>query len=201
LKRDGASECGCVREPDVIDAITARRWPDRADLELTEHVAACAVCADVANIVAAIQDEAHLSWEEAAQLPSAEVIWWRAQARARTEATRLAGRPIAIVQALWVACGVGIIAATVGTIGWWLRLRVDWLTNAVTAAASSWGPAASRLLSAPGGVQNDLLSLMFQGALFGAAFCLLLAPVTLYVILAESGPSKARPGPTVSHGQ
>jgi hypothetical protein len=33
----------CAREEDVLDMLAARRWPDRCEPELEEHIRACGI--------------------------------------------------------------------------------------------------------------------------------------------------------------
>ena len=49
-----------------------------------------------------------------ARVPTPEIVWWRAQMRAREEATRTAARPIFFTQALAVAALIGLLVSTVG---------------------------------------------------------------------------------------
>ena len=87
----------CAREQDVLDAIAARRWSERCEPELREHVASCSICADLAEVVTALTDSHDALWPEV-QVPSSANVWWRAQLRARQEAARKASRPITVVQ-------------------------------------------------------------------------------------------------------
>jgi hypothetical protein len=99
----------CPREQDTLDAVAARRWPGRDD-NLSAHIASCGVCADLAAVAAALRDD----WDAAPDvppLPAAELIWWRAQVRERTEAARLAARPIAVVQWVSAATAAGVALA------------------------------------------------------------------------------------------
>jgi len=100
--------CECDREPDVLDALAAGRWPARCDEDLRAHVSACAICRDLADVATAFAEDRDAAWR-AAHVPSAGVVWWRAQLRAREDAARAAGRPVAFVQgvaasvAAWLA--------------------------------------------------------------------------------------------------
>lgn len=98
----------CAREQDVLDALAARRWPARCDEDLIAHVARCSVCADMIAVVQPI-GEAHEEVWPSIQVPSASTVWWRAQLRARQEATRRAARPITIVQ---IAAAIVTLVAT-----------------------------------------------------------------------------------------
>ena len=89
----------CAREQDVLDAVAAGRW----DAELRAHIESCAICQDVRTVFAAMSEERDAAWEETS-VPPASVVWWRAQIRAREEATRAASRPIAMAQAVAITC-------------------------------------------------------------------------------------------------
>jgi hypothetical protein len=58
-----------------------------------------------------------------ARVPTPEIVWWRAQMRAREEAARKAARPILFTQALAIAALIGLLLSVVGrmtveTISW-----------------------------------------------------------------------------------
>jgi hypothetical protein len=58
-----------------------------------------------------------------ARVPTPEIVWWRAQMRAREEAARKAARPILFAQALAIAALIGLLVSvvgrmTVGSIAW-----------------------------------------------------------------------------------
>ena len=159
----------CRREVDVIDAITSRRWPDRADAELRDHVATCAVCADVAEVAAALADDHDTALRESVRLPSADVVWFRAQARARAEASRQAARPIAIMQALGLAGATGVISVLIGLVAYWVWQRADWLTTAA--------------VYPPIGV--EVMGLAVRGVLLAVGLWLILAPVAVYLVASD----------------
>lgn len=89
----------CAREPEILEALAASRWPDACGSELGAHVAHCSSCADLVEVVLALVDEHHVT-TRSAPVPSSGIVWWRAQMRARREAERVANRPITVVQGL-----------------------------------------------------------------------------------------------------
>ena len=100
----------CPFEQELLDAVAARRWPDRAEPALQQHVASCTLCADVAEIAGAFFEDRDCARAEAV-VPPASAIWWRAQIRAREEAARVALRPLLVIQVLATICAaVGAIA-------------------------------------------------------------------------------------------
>ena len=106
-------ECG--READVLEAVAFGRWPDHA-AELVTHVAACAVCADLADVARALHDDREAACREA-PVPAAGIVWWRATIRARADAARTASRPITVAQGVAGACAVGLTCGLAG-IAW-----------------------------------------------------------------------------------
>ena len=88
-----------------------------------------------AIVAEAIAAEASVARTEAAP-PSAAIVWWRAQMRARREGAQLADKPIAIVHALAIACGGGLTLALVGIVIAAVRGSVGWVTDIYASAAS-----------------------------------------------------------------
>ena len=109
----------CAREQDVLDAIAARRWPDRCDAELRDHVAACSICADVVDVVGPLTDSHDEIWQ-GIQVPSSGTVWWRAQLRAQQEAARKASRPITVVQGVAAVAALVVIVVAAYAIAPWL---------------------------------------------------------------------------------
>lgn len=124
-----------------------------------------------AIIADAIAAEASTARREA-QPPSSAIVWWRAQMRARQEATRAVERPLTIVHALAIACGLGLLFSLVGTATVGVKGSVLWLTalygslTAPNAAASPW----------------TALPVVILGA---ALFSILAASVAAWVIFAD----------------
>jgi hypothetical protein len=150
----------CPFEPELLDAVTARRWPDRAEPSLREHVSTCELCADVAEIAGAFLDDRDCARAEGT-LPSSSAIWWRSQVKAREEAARIALRPLVIFQvaatvaaavlAIWIApaasAWVRQSISVLGMTDWWALphdFSLSWLlrTTAYTTlpliAAGIW---------------------------------------------------------------
>ena len=104
----------CPREAALLEALAAA-GPDGCARDLRAHIAICASCAALTEIVAGLRDEGRASVHEAS-VPSSATMWWRLQRRARREATERAMRPITVVQAITLACAVGLLAAVVGPV-------------------------------------------------------------------------------------
>lgn len=103
--------------------------------------------ADIEAIVAeAIAAEAALARMEAAP-PSSAIVWWRAQLRARQEAAQVAERPITIVHALAIACGLGLAVSLAGSAMAGVRGSSGWLVDVYRSLASV--DMASRWVTLP----------------------------------------------------
>jgi hypothetical protein len=159
----------CPREADVLDAIASRRWPDRADDELRTHVATCEWCADVANVASAFVLDLESASAEATSLPSADVVWFRAQARARAEASRQAARPIAVMQAIGFASAAAVISVLIGVMAYWVWTHADWLQALPDLQL----------------VSLDSMGLAIRGTLLAIGLWLILAPVAVYLVASD----------------
>lgn len=161
------SDVSCSCERDVLDLVAIGQWPSRADEALRAHVAACASCAEVASVAAAVRE-----WADEpppAKMPDASVVWYRAQVRAREEATRRASRPVLVAQ-LFAVAAVAMAAFWIGPslslsmpdfAGWWAAVpdlpsipsvsavstqslsRFSWLGWAALAALGAWAIVGS----------------------------------------------------------
>jgi hypothetical protein len=117
----------CAREQDVLDALSAARWPDRCDEDLQTHVRGCAICRDLADAAAALLDDRDAA-SNGARLPPSGVVWWRAQLRGREEAARAAARPLAFIQGVAASAAVSIAVAVFRAIpGEYVREWRTWI--------------------------------------------------------------------------
>ena len=120
----------CPHAQDVLDAVATGRWPDRVDAELRDHATHCADCRDAAEFAPLFFADRDAAWQEA-DVPSASSVWWRAQLRARREASERAARPIVLVERAALAYA-GVVLFGMGVLlGPWLRA---WSRSAVTFA-------------------------------------------------------------------
>lgn len=165
--------CECDREQDVLDAITARRWPDRCDRELSEHVAGCAVCRDLAEITLAIAAERDAAWSDG-HIPPAGVVWWRAQLRAREDKARAATRPVAFVHGVAASVAVWLIVSIYRALpaGYWS----EWLAS-ITSSLPRYTFTMADIARIAAAVPGILLVLV--------AVWLVLAPVAIYFAAAD----------------
>jgi hypothetical protein len=168
----------CQREQEVVDAIASGRWPKRVAAELTTHVAGCAVCQDVALIAAVIDADYEQAWRHV-RVPSSAHVWWRAQMRARRDATRAAARPITLVQGLAAASTAGLAAAGVGYLsGTSLWARFISLVPDAAAATQAFRDTAT-------GVVAAAASLPHVELVAAAGLVLLLMPAALFFVFSE----------------
>ena len=94
-----------------------------------------------------------------AHVPTPEIVWWRAQMRAREEAARKAARPILFTQALAVAALIGLLVSLAG------RLTLPVLSFVGFSPLSATLPVFTIVIA--------------------AAVCLVVAPIAVFVALAR----------------
>ena len=165
----------CPREQDVLDVVTAGRWPGKCPAELADHVANCEVCRDVAAVFAVIAEERDTAWEEPAG-PPASLVWWRAQIRAREEAARAAARPIAVAQGLAVVC---LVVAAIALVPFAVPLIAMMTSTGSTLAAwlTPRAEAVSGAFALVTGVALPILPFVVAS--------IVLAPIVVYYALTE----------------
>jgi len=97
---------------------------------LRAHAAQCPICSEVAEVALAFDGALEQTRAHAA-IPNASRVWWRAQLRARNEAARAAGRPIAVAQVIALGCTLALLGACFGaTSAWFQSLVKRGVTNA-----------------------------------------------------------------------
>jgi hypothetical protein len=164
----------CPRETEVTRAVLSGVWPDRAEPELCEHAAACAVCGEVASVALLLrQDHEHARRD--VQVPAAGQVWWRAAVRARLEAAQAATQPMTWLHGITGACMAGVMLAA---------LTLAWPS---IVGAASW-IKGQLLFAAAGGNASGVVSMALgQSLVLGviAAVALLLTPVVLYFALSD----------------
>jgi len=120
----------CGREDDVLDALSAGRWPDAVDPELRAHVEECAECRDLVVVAEALVDDRREN-EAHADLPSSGAVWWRMQLRAEREAKEAAEKTVgrvhgAVIGVTVAAVALVLLASSVMKLGW------EWMESAVS---------------------------------------------------------------------
>ena len=103
----------CAREHEVVEAVTSGRWPGACDPDLRDHAMACHVCKEVVFVAVALHED-HSAALTDARIPSAGLVWWRAELRARREAVQAAERPLTLAHSLAAAAAIGVGAALAG---------------------------------------------------------------------------------------
>jgi hypothetical protein len=99
--------------------------------------------ADIEALVAeAIAAEASTARREA-HPPSSAIVWWRAQMRARAEATKAVERPLTIVHGLALAASLGLLLGIVGTAIGGLKGTIAWFAGAYASLAANGTSAAA----------------------------------------------------------
>ena len=102
-------------------------WPIPSRREPTDE--------QIETIVAAAMAAESADARQEAAPPSAAIVWWRAQMRARQEAALLAEKPIAVVHAVSIAAGVGVMLAVLGYAIGAIKGSWDWLAATLPSVA------------------------------------------------------------------
>lgn len=161
------------REQDVLDALAARRWPQRCDEELRAHVTACRICTDLVEVAMALLED-HEAAHQEIRLPPSGVVWWRAQLRAREEAARAAARPIAFIQGVAASVALWLVVVLARAIpGSWVIAAKEWAAGLVPHVTFTVPQLAQAAAAVPVGI------LLLAGA------WLLLAPVAIYFAVSD----------------
>jgi hypothetical protein len=149
------SRMECGREQDVLDAVRCGRYSD----ELRAHTNECALCLDTMEVATVLREDLEGSLPDA-RVPSAGLVWWRAEIRSRQEAMRTVARPITWVQAFGGACLAGAGIAVLSR-GW------PWLKHAIS--------------------QIDISTLSFAqwGLLLALLVLLIIGPLAMYLVLSD----------------
>ena len=159
-------ECG--RAAEVLAAMTAGREPWLANEELRQHADACESCREMVTVVSALRGERDRV-RRTATVPSAGLVWWRAQLRQRQHAALKATAPVNAVHA------AAIVAAAV--------LAVVLATSVAPfvgmPSLSTWVPQVPSWAEASRVLTTDF-PLLRYGLMLGATAWLILGPVALY---------------------
>ena len=146
-------------------------------LNLRAHVAACAICSDVAAIAGAI-DESRVEICAYAVIPDSGRVWWLAQRRARLEAAEAASRPMTVAQVVALACALGLLGAYFRAVSAWfqsaLRSALRWIASSIAGFdAKAFLLAATALVAEHGAL------------VLAMAVVLLLVPTAVYLALGK----------------
>ena len=134
---------------------------------------ACAVCSDLADVTGAVVDDRDRAWSQA-RVPSAGIVWWRAQLRAREDAARAAGRPVAFIQGIAASVAIWLILSLVRAVpAEYLEEWRTWITSALPHLTFTMADVARVTSTVP-------LVLFILVAVW-----LVLAPVAIYFAAAD----------------
>jgi hypothetical protein len=142
------------------------------DADLSAHIARCSTCAGIAALARALREDRDAVLATA-RPPSAAIVWWRAQRRAREEAARKAARPIAVVHGI----ALGMVGAAAVAI---LTLGLGAFRGIIAAAARLLSSADLPALALPTSTSG-----VPTAAVLMLAASLVLAPVAIYLALSE----------------
>ena len=106
----------CEREIEIVEAITCGRWPAGTTEELQSHAENCPICSDVVRVALALTQQ-RADGLQMARVPTAGLVWWRAEMRARRDAVNRATRPLKIVEWTAMACVLAAIAVVLFWVG------------------------------------------------------------------------------------
>lgn len=162
----------CAFEDRVVSAVLSGAWPgDEALVAHADHCPACREVADVAVLLRADHDQAGRE----VQVPVAGQIWWRSAVRARLESSQAATRPMTWLHGVTAAITIGMLLTAIGLAWPTLVDGAQWTREVVIPLVSN------------GEVSGAVTGVLRQGMMIAlaAAACLVIAPVVLYVVLAN----------------
>lgn len=154
----------CSREAEVLTALREQHWPQASEPELRSHVAGCSHCSELVLISQSFQ-QARQGASQEAPLPSAGVLWWRAQVQRRNGAIARVNKPIVLAEkAAWAATWAVALALTL-----WQRHRLGDLFRSVGKVSELWASSADGWTFALLGAALGTVSLLGGVALYLAA--------------------------------
>jgi hypothetical protein len=158
----------CDRERQVLDAMHSGRWAGPWAEEIRRHVGRCAVCSEVVLVAEALRREEE-SAQAQIQLPSAGLVWWKAQLASRRAAEERVSQPIALVERMAQVFSM-LAVLLLGIWRWpeilaWLRrsnslFGVPEASAGVSAAFEDWMHQLVQSLALGFGQSPDYLLLM-----------------------------------------
>jgi hypothetical protein len=115
------SDLYCDREFQVATAIRSGNH----DPEIMEHARACPICSEVLLVTNILGTEMPLANHESASIPEVGLVWRKAQAKMREDATVRAMWPIQLAR----ICAVVVALFVVLWLGFALRYQPHWLVG------------------------------------------------------------------------
>lgn len=146
----------CEREQEVVDALTSGRWATAWGEDIRRHAEVCTACAEVAFVTQEFRREADAELLQAA-LPSAGLVWWKAQRAARRAAEERAAEPIRFVE----RAAFALVALSLLGLGAWKWTSITgWIRHAgELAILPNLGATPAILLAATAAVFLSVMAL------------------------------------------
>lgn len=101
----------CQKEHEVLEAAQSGRLESESGEPLRAHLSQCSSCADLVLVARFLQEESEPPLTDI-KVPSAALVWWKAQLRARREATQQALKPVSIAENVALACALLVALAS-----------------------------------------------------------------------------------------
>ena len=161
----------CVRSADVLAAMTAAPVPVLSNEELRQHADACESCREMVTVVGALRAERD-RLRRSTTVPSAGLVWWRAQLRQRQQAALRATAPVTAVHAAAIVAAVVLAVVRATSVAPFVGMP----------SLSGWIPQVPSWVEAPPTLTTDFPMLRY-GLMLGATAWLILGPVALYFAL------------------
>jgi predicted anti-sigma-YlaC factor YlaD len=158
----------CVRAAEVLAAMTAGREPGLSNEELRQHADACESCREMVTVVSALRGERDRV-RRTTTVPSAGLVWWRAQLRQRQHAALKATAPVTAVHAAAIVTAAVLAVALATSVAPFVGMP----------SLSGWMPQVPSWVAAPRTLTTDF-PLLRYGLMLGATAWLILGPVALY---------------------
>jgi hypothetical protein len=158
----------CARALEVAAALAGGAF-DGAEGDLASHARECACCADLVLVMTEFRAERARARREAV-VPSAGLVWWRAQLRRRQKAAQAAAAPITALHLLTL----GVVLALSAALAWWASASVGASALSIDlSAVGVWFSSPSA--GSPALVRYSLA--------LAASTWLVLGPVAVYFML------------------
>lgn len=161
----------CARAADVLAAMTAGREPGLANEELRQHADACEACREMVMVVAALRGERD-RLRRSTTVPSAGLVWWRAQLRQRQQAALKATAPVTAVHAAAIIAAVVLAVVLVTSVAPFVGMP----------SLAGLVPSTTSFVEASRSLTTEF-PLLPYGVVLGATAWLILGPVALYFAL------------------
>jgi hypothetical protein len=158
----------CLRAADVLAAMTAGPEPGLSNEELRLHADTCESCREMVTVVSALRGERDRV-RRSTTVPSAGLVWWRAQLRQRQQAALKATAPVTVVHVAAIVAAV-VLAVVLAT-------SVAPLVG--MPSLSGFMPSTASFVEASRSLTTEF-PLLPYGVMLGATAWLILGPVALY---------------------